>query len=325
MSLIRSKRLLFPATLVFLGAVARPASAADPKMSECLSANEGAIKLRGEHKLRQAREQALVCAASSCPGEVRDACQKRVTELTTAIPTVVFVAKDGAGHDLVSVDVSMDGAPIGNHLDGTPIPVDPGQHTFTFKVAGQPPLEQSFVISEGQKDRRETITVGVAGTGALTSPMSSGLPSAAGGLPVSSAERPVVEQVPVSGSHGGGQRVAGIVVGAVGVVGLGLGAAFGGIAASDWSNAKAYCNGMTASCTTNPSSPGLQDEHSASTMAALSTASSIAGGVLAAAGILVIVTAPRTSSSDVPPSAQAIEFVPMGVRGGTGMMIRASF
>src|ERR1700689_444080 len=116
MSLNRRAALTTLALLTLVGPPTRSASAANPTMSECLLANENAIKLRREHKLRQARDQALVCASSSCPGEVRDTCQARVRELSTAIPTVVFLAKDSAGQDVVAVRVSMDEEAVGDRL-----------------------------------------------------------------------------------------------------------------------------------------------------------------------------------------------------------------
>jgi hypothetical protein len=124
------------AVMTVIVSAARPARAADPTMSECLSANESAIKLRGDHKLRQARDQALTCSASTCPGEVRETCQLRVRDLNAAIPTIVFLAKDAAGQDIVAVKVLMDGEPIGDRLDGTAIAVDPGQHKFSFGAPG---------------------------------------------------------------------------------------------------------------------------------------------------------------------------------------------
>jgi hypothetical protein len=312
-------------TLILLTVVVaapRSASAANPTMSECLSANENAIKLRGEHKLRQARDQALVCAASSCPGEVRETCQSRVRDLNAAVPTIVFLAKDGAGQDIVAVKVSMDGEPMGDRLDGTAMAVDPGQHRFTFEVAGQPPVERSLVISEGQKDRREAITLGASTASATASPgsVSAAPPSVAANSPASSAAAPTEPAAP--GSPGGGQRVAGIVIGAAGVVGLGLGAVFGGLAASDWSNAKAACNGRPVSCTTSSNSPGFEDEGSATTKATISTVGFIAGGALVAGGIVVFVTAPKKSSSETPASARGVEFLPSVGPGGTGMWIR---
>jgi hypothetical protein len=312
-------------------AATRPARAAEPTMSECLSANESAIALRGDHKLRRARDQALVCAASSCPAEVRDACQLRVRDINATMPSLVFLAKDGAGHDLVAVRVSMDGEPIGERLDGTAIAVDPGQHVFTFEVAGRKPVEQSFVISEGQRDRREAITIAAATTGAPAPLVPPGTPSTASS-PVEPSPAASLVTTGATGetsaapySPGAGQRMAGVVAGAVGVVGLGLGAVFGGVAAAKWSSAKSACNGQPVSCTTDPNSVGFQDQDSATTMATLSTVSFIAGGVLAVGGVVVFLTAPTRSSAEAPASARRVEVVPTGGTSGAGMMLRGRF
>jgi hypothetical protein len=308
MTSMRPERLVASTMLAFLGASARPAHAEGPTLLECLSANESSIHLRGDHKLRQARDQALVCASSACPEEVRDVCQRRITALSTAIPTVVFLAKDAAGHDLTAVRVSMDGEPLADRLDGTGVPIDPGLHAFTFEVAGQPAAAQSFVIGEGERNRHETILVGAA-----AAPIPSALPSPTS--PVPSGLSPVTRSTP-----GREPRIAGFVVGAVGVVGLGIGAVFGGLAASDWSSAKTYCQGKTAACT--KSGPGFQDERSAQSMATISTLGFIAGGALAAAGVVFFVTAPRRSPSEAAGSARRVELVPTAGPGEAGLLIR---
>ncbi|HXX70136.1 MAG TPA: hypothetical protein VEK07_23355, partial [Polyangiaceae bacterium] len=71
--------------------------------------------------------------------------------------------------------------------------------------------------------------------------------------------------------------------------------------------------------------PGAQDETSANTMATLSTAAFIGGGVLVAAGLIVILTAPKGPPSDAPASARAVELVPEAGPGGLGMAVRGSF
>ncbi len=299
---------------------ARLARAADATMSECLAANESAINLRRDHKLRQARAQAIVCSASSCPGEVRDACQARVRDLSAAIPTIIFLAKDSAGRDLVDVRVAMDGEPIGDHLDGTAIPIDPGQHKFTFEIVGHPPVTQSLVISQSEKDRRETVTVPSSNVEARVNPN----PAVAPKTVLMTAEV-TPETAPAATSSGAGQRIAGLVIGAVGLVGLGVGAVTGVMAASDWSNAKSYCNGKPVSCSTDASSPGVQDENAATTMATISTISFIAGGVLAAGGTVFFLIAPKNSSAETSASARRVEVLPTGTPRGAGLLVRGWF
>jgi hypothetical protein len=117
--------------------------------NSCIAANEGTIRFRTEHKFRQAREQAIVCAADTCPGAIREVCRKRVTDLDAAIPTIVFEVQDARGRDLDQVRVAMDGEPLVDRLDGTAIAVDPGDHVFAFEAADAPRLERNLLLFEG--------------------------------------------------------------------------------------------------------------------------------------------------------------------------------
>jgi hypothetical protein len=148
--------------LAFASAIltASNARASDPTTADCLSANEQSIQLRADHKLRDARAQLLICAAASCPSDVRNACTRRVVDVNLAIPTIVFEAKDSAGNDLTAVKVSMDGHPLLQKLEGIAISLDPGEHRFTFETAGQPPVEKTFVLQEAEKGRHVTVTFG---------------------------------------------------------------------------------------------------------------------------------------------------------------------
>jgi hypothetical protein len=147
------------------------ARAADPTTADCLAANNSAIDLRNDHKLRAARNQLLVCAASSCPADIRKECLRKVDEINAQIPTVTFEAKEAAsGKDLAAVKVTLDGQPLADRLEGTALSVDPGEHIFTFETEGQAPVTKQLVIIEAQKDRRETIVLGTPPPGPATPP-----------------------------------------------------------------------------------------------------------------------------------------------------------
>jgi hypothetical protein len=141
---------------------AADAHADDPTTADCLSANEHSIQLRADHKLRDARAQLLICAAASCPADIRNACMQRVAKVNDAIPTVVFEVKDANDNELTAVTVTMDGQPLVARLEGTAISLDPGEHVFGFEAAEQPRVEKRLVIHEGEKDRRERVIVGAA-------------------------------------------------------------------------------------------------------------------------------------------------------------------
>jgi hypothetical protein len=91
--------------------------------------------------------------------DIQDECAHRVADVNAAVPTIVFELKDANGNDLRSVDITMDGKPIANRLEGTAISLDPGEHSFTFSAPGYLPFEKTFVLVESVKDRRERIVL----------------------------------------------------------------------------------------------------------------------------------------------------------------------
>jgi hypothetical protein len=273
---------MITSTALTVALAARVSRAADPTMADCLTASETSIKLRADHQLRATREQLLVCSALTCPAEVRAECERRVVEVNAAIPTLVFEAKNAAGGDLSDVSVTMDGKPLAARLEGNAISIDPGAHSFHFEADREPPIDRSFVLHEGEKDRRERIVFGL-------------LPAA----PAASVARAPQE------SAGHGQRLLGLIVGGAGLAGLGLGGVFGGLTFSSWSSANHECPSH-ADCTAQ----ATKDRSNAVTFGAISTASFVAGGVLLAGGLTVCLTAPKdhmpTTDLEVLPGGFAV-------------------
>ena len=163
---LRNTRLM--ATIAGLGAlmVETFAHAGEPTVKECLAASEASLKLGSEYKLRAERAQLLICASASCPSDIRKECLRRVDEVNAAIPSIVFEAKDAEGNDLTAVKVTMDGEVLTERLRGIALPVDPGEHSFRFEVAGSPSIEKPLVIREAQKDRHETVIITASGSAA---------------------------------------------------------------------------------------------------------------------------------------------------------------
>jgi hypothetical protein len=292
------------------GLVDRPASAAPAAPSPCSAANQKSIKFRANHKLRQARDQAMVCAATTCSAPIRTSCKKRAAALSTAIPTIVFMAKDNAGHDLTDVKVTMDGEALADRLDGTALSVDPGQHTFTFQIEGQSPSDQSFLIVEGQKDRREPITLTV-----VPPPP-----------PVAEVAAPPVEPGADAGTTGGSRgrgplKTAAFVLVGVGAASLVAGGVTGGLAIAKWHSAESACESATQ-CTNH--AQAVSDHGTASTFATVSTATLIAGGLALATGVTFLVVAPRREGSSAPQGA-LLELDPMLGYGLGGMALKGAF
>jgi hypothetical protein len=221
----------------------------------------------------------LVCAASSCPGEVRKECLRRIDLVNVSIPTVVIEAKDGAGNDLAAVKVTMDGDVLAERLDGSAISLDPGAHTFTFELAGQPSVTKQLVIREGQKDRREVLQFGAS---PAATPAKTATPAAKG--PATSSIESSVDQVS-SSSSGGTQKVIAIVAAGVGVAGIGVGTIFGLSAMSKHDDANAKCPGA---CTDQAGVELWNDARSAGN---ISTIGFVVGGVGLATGAILWLTA----------------------------------
>jgi hypothetical protein len=79
-------------------------------------------------------------------------------------------------------------------------------------------------------------------------------------------------------------------MGVVGVVGLGIGAAFGYRAANEWSDAQPSCSGGV--CTTSQAYTSWQDARSS---ASIATGAVVAGGLAVAGGVVLWLTAPAAA------------------------------
>ena len=251
------------------------ARAADPSIADCLTASEASIKFGREPLLRAQRAQLLTCASTSCPGEIRKECIHRVDEVDAAIPTLIFEAKDAGGNDLGAVKVTMDGEVLAERLDGTALPIDPGEHTFVLETAGLPLVQKHFVLREGQKDRRETVTF---------VPLAPPPPTAKPALPPPPAPAP--PPTPEHADGMGAQRVIALVAGGVGIVGLGFGTAFGLAALSKRNSAQQEC---AAQCATPD---GVSMWSDAKSTANVSTVGFVVGGVALAGAAVLWFTAP---------------------------------
>ena len=150
-------RVLFSALVGILAvaplAWSAPARAGNEDLKTCADAAEKAQRSRNDGKLKDAREQLVICARSVCPGIIRKDCEPWLSELDGRMPTLVVSAKDGGGKELADVRVTIDGTLVTSKLDGKPIPIDPGPHAFKYEHDGSPTVEKNVVFREGEKGR----------------------------------------------------------------------------------------------------------------------------------------------------------------------------
>jgi len=258
---------------------ARAQGAPASEVDACANAAEESQPLRTAGKLTRAREKILVCARPVCPAAIRSDCAKWLAEVDAVMPTIVLRVVDPAGKDLTQVRVSVDGAVLTDKLDGRPISIDPGEHTFTFESAGHKPLTEKLLIRQGEKVRL------VSASFAPVSDKPAGNARTTDG-----ATEPRREW--------GGIPTISWVLGGVGLVGVGVGVGMWASGTSDHSEMKSGC-ARTQSC--------LQaDVDSAETKLVVGDVAMVLGLGAIGAGVLFAVFSKKpatTSVVDVKPVA----------------------
>ena len=220
------------ATLVV--AAARPAPAADSaQKAACLRASEEGQHLRVAGRLREARRSFLVCARDQCPAVVRDDCATWTGDVTDAMPSVIFSARDAAGRPTTAVTVEIDGETVATHLDGSPLLLDPGDHHLRFAHQGSPSVERTLSLSKGEKRRNVVLDVEApsAPAPAVTAPAP---------VPTTTTILPPVSAAP---PHRSPTRLIGpVAFGGAGIVALGVGTYLLVHASSDVSALESSCS-----------------------------------------------------------------------------------
>jgi hypothetical protein len=114
------------------------------------------------------------------------------------------------------------------------------------------------------------------------------------------------------GDPGAGQRLAGLVVGGLGLAGIGVGLVFGVRSRSKQDESRAYCD---------PANPSACDRHGvelndeAKSAATIATVGYAAGGALVIGGVVLYLTAPRASA----PGTAGVRVVPVLGAGSAGL------
>ena len=188
-----------------------------------------------------------------------EAIEKRLSRLLLAGP-----AEPG-------LTITLDGKALSASVIGAPLPLDPGEHVIFADAPGKRRWEHKLEVPVGPA----TVTVTIPPLEIMTPPVVA--------PPV--VAPPVVAPPPppdiVSGPDP--KRVAGAVLTGAGGVGLVIGAVFGGLAFSRESDANKACPSTTC-----PSQAGLDLHNSASRSATTSTVAFVAGGVVAATGVVLL-------------------------------------
>jgi hypothetical protein len=171
------------------------------------------------------------------------------------------------------VTVRRDGNEIPAAALGSALPIDPGDHVLTASAPGKKPWTTR-------------VSVAASTTSAVAVPVLED--DAAAPLPGAPEGR--ADARPADGSS---LRAVGFAIGAVGLVGLGVGAITGLSAISSNNRSKQACptDGVCAD------ESARSDNDDARSSATISTIAFVAGGALVAGGVALVVFAPSSSSS----------------------------
>jgi hypothetical protein len=250
---------------------AAPPASADVSKEACIDAHSRGQDAKDQGKLSLARKLFLTCAQAGCPALVQGDCARFADDLGRMQPSLSFVARDAAGHDLPNTTVYVDDILLATRLDdGKAYDVDPGRHAVKFSHDGKDQVV-TVVVGAGEKSRMISVTFGapavpptpgtVTGTAALQS----------GPGPTSPAEpkgsRPTGAKVLIGA--GAVMLVGGAVLGVVGLTSV-----------------PGNCSLGSHECAAPPGDPSFDDASGAVTLMNVGFIAAGVGAVAAVGGLV---------------------------------------
>ncbi|MBK8254057.1 MAG: tetratricopeptide repeat protein [Polyangiaceae bacterium] len=224
---------------------------------------------------------------------------KRAADLFPKLAKLTIVVPDNVR--VPNLIVKRDGSELREPQWGTAIPVDPGEHVIEVSAVGKKTQRHTVQVEAGKVDSSVTIAVLDTDPSVATAPTGSAGSSATGlDLPK-----------PPPDPGWSTQRKVGAAAAGVGGLGLLIGGIIGSLAASKNGQLSDYCiAGDPPQC----NSAGMGIAADVKMLGAVSTATLVAGGVLAAGGIVLWVIAPSASTAEKPQkSATTLRVGPTGL------------
>lgn len=215
------------------------------------------------------------------------ALEKKLSKMTIVVPSAARVE---------GLEVKRDGVVVGKALWGSAVPVDPGEHHIMVSAPGKKNWDSTVPV----KGEGALIAVNVPPLEDAPIDYTPPQPLGDGGSQ-SEGNAGGGAQLPRGGGPDrpeggfGGQKIAGLALGVLGVGGVALGTVFGLQAKSKNDDSKAFCRteGTELYC----QDQGINLVNDAKSAATISTISFIAGGALAATGLVLFLTAPSPKTN----------------------------
>ena len=218
--------------------------------------------------------------------------EDRISKLTPHLSKLQINVPKSADARLLHVE--RDHVVVGSALWGAPVPTDPGTHTITASAPGRHPWTGTAIVrSDGTT---AAVNVPELEAEVPSSPEASATPKGSPTSPGGAApgtDMGATSKVPM-------QSVLGWSAVGVGAIGIGVGVIFELQRSSKLSSRDQICaSGDPAQCP--PGSQAHVDDLTSQARSAstIGTIGLVAGGLLAAGGVALILTAPKHSSSEV--------------------------
>jgi hypothetical protein len=234
------------------------------------------VRAMGSYRL------ALTEATKSNSKDIEKAVQQALADLEPRIPMLLVKRGEGAG----VAEVTLDGRPLANPSIGVEFPVNPGPHSIAATSTDRLPWSGEVTLAD-RDHKTLTLVLKLKPAPPPPPPPEAGKPD---------GETPDTPPPPTGTNK---MKVAGFVVGGLGVVGLVVSGVFFGMRQSAISTLDGECGPTHMSC---PAS-ALSTKNSGATDATVSTAMFVTGLGLAAVGGILIGVSSRSKPKAPPPEA----------------------
>jgi len=229
-----------------------------------------------------------------------DDAKREVEAVAPKVAAVTITVKAAAGSDIPDPQVVLDEHPVNSASLGVRRAIDPGAHVLRASAEGYKPGELKFTVPEGG-----SVMAPLSLERDLTAPVAAGTPVTApvGPAPGTAAAADMSAPQPSST-----RKILPWIGFGVGAAGLVLGGVTGIVAISEHSTLSGECKGGCG--------PNQQNDLSGyHTMGTLSTVGFIIAGVGAAAGVVLLVTEPKSAPTT---GLQVTPVIGLGSLGATG-------
>jgi hypothetical protein len=230
------------------------------------------------------------------------------TEHTALVPRIPNVVIEIEGAPANEVEVSANGMSVPSSLIGVKRPVDPGTVTLEAR--------------HGERAAREQVTLAEGETkGVVLRLAPAAAPAPVPVVPVAAATAvpppPTKEDRPAEkGSSGSGTRTVGFVAIGVGAAGIVAGSVAGGLAMAGRDSIDG-CDGTRCPVSER------EDVGTYNDLRTISSVCFIAGGVVAATGIVLVIAAPKSSNPKAARRGPSLSIAPWVGAGTAGLFFEA--